>query len=111
MNKLSNMTSTVYAALLICGGIMGFVKAHSAISLLTGIASGILIFILLKQSEKKAKTAYDLITAFSLALGLFFGYRFAMHNVFIPSGLMLMLSAINFTVVGFSGFKHNKQKS
>ena len=113
MNKLSKTTSTIYAILLIIGGIMGFVKAHSTISLLTGITSGVLIFIFLKQGEKggkKVKASYDYITALSLTLGLFFGYRFAIHNVFMPGGLMLMLSAITFAVVGFSGFKHDKQK-
>ena len=111
MNKISKTTSTVYAVLLICGGIMGFVKAHSTISLLTGITSGVLILILLKQGEKKAKSSYDYITALSLLLGLFFGYRFAMNNAFMPGGLMLMLSTITFSVVGFSGFQQNKQKS
>ena len=110
MNKLSTTTSTIYAALLILGGIIGFLKAHSMISLIAGIVSGAIVFALLKNAVKKAKTSYDYITALSLMLGLFFGYRFAMHNVFIPSGLMLMLSTINFTVVGFSGFKHGKSK-
>ncbi len=111
MNKISKTTSTIYAILLIGGGIMGFVKAHSTISLLTGITSGVLILILLNKSKKKPKLSYDYITAISLILGLFFAYRFALHNVFMPSGLMLMLSAISFTVVGFSGLKQTKQKS
>ena len=111
MNKISKTTSTIYAILLILGGTMGFIKAHSLISLITGIASGVLIFILINKGKKKPKLGYDYITALSFILAMFFGYRFALHGAFMPGGLMLMLSAITFTVVGFSAFKQNKQKS
>lgn len=111
MNKISKTTSTIYAILLILGGTMGFLKAHSIASLITGVISGVLIFTLIDKSKKKPKVSYDYITAISFLLAMFFGYRFAMHSVFMPSGLMLMLSAITFTVVGFSSFKQSKQKS
>ncbi len=108
MNSISNLTSKIYGALLILGGIMGFVKAHSKMSLLTGVMSGILVFLACNIGAKNAKNGYLFVSAISLMLSIFFVLRFSHSHVFMPSGLMSILSMTTFVVVGLSFLKHKK---
>jgi len=79
----------VYIVLLLAGGLMGFIKAKSMISLVTSAIFGVLL----------ALCALDVIRPFYIAdilVGLLlvvFGIRFAKGRKFMPSGLMLGLSA------------------
>jgi uncharacterized membrane protein (UPF0136 family) len=79
----------VYIVLLLAGGLMGFIKAGSKISL---IVSSIFAAAL-------ALCATGIIHPFYVAdilvgcLLLVFGMRFAKGRKFMPSGLMLILSA------------------
>lgn len=110
MNQVSSIISNIYSALLILGGIMGFVKAHSKMSLITGIVSGALVFLACKIGAKKPKEGYLFVAAISLVLAIFFSMRFASSHAFMPSGLMLILSTTTFAVVGLSFLKHKKKK-
>ena len=47
MDKISTMISVIYSIMLIGGGFMGFVKAHSKWSLITGLIRTSCIFIVL----------------------------------------------------------------
>lgn len=102
MNKTSKTVSSIYGILLIIGGIMGFVKAHSKMSLITGLVSGIFIFTACKLGEKKPYEAYLFISAISLALAGFFAGRFSYSHAFMPAGLMLILSVTTLVVVGMN---------
>jgi uncharacterized membrane protein (UPF0136 family) len=79
----------VYIVLLLAGGLMGFIKAKSKISLITSALFGVLL----------ALCATGVIRPFYIAdilvglLLLVFGIRFAKGRKFMPSGLMLGLSA------------------
>jgi uncharacterized membrane protein (UPF0136 family) len=79
----------VYIVLLLAGGVMGMVKAGSKISLITSAVFALLL----------ALCALGIIRPFYLAdvlVGLLlvvFGIRFAKGRKFMPSGLMLGLSA------------------
>ena len=103
MDKLSSIVSLVYGILVIAGGVMGFVKAHSKYSLITGLVSGIIVLISCKLNTKGS---YLFICAVSLMLAGFFAYRFAHTHAFMPSGLMLTLSAVSFCVVGLGWLKN-----
>ena len=99
MDKLSNLTSTLYGILLIVGGIMGFVKAHSKWSLITGVISGLMIFLAMKTGSQNPKAGYLFIASISLVLAIFFSMRFAANHALMPGGLMLLLSTITFVCV------------
>jgi uncharacterized membrane protein (UPF0136 family) len=80
----------VYIVLLLVGGIMGLVKAGSKISLITSTLFALLL----------ALCALGIIRPFYVAdvlIGLLivvFGIRFAKGRKFMPSGMMLALSAV-----------------
>ena len=99
MDKLSKFISFVYGILLMVGGVMGYVKAHSKMSLMAGVASGLLVFLSLTLSSKNLKAAYLFIASISLVLAEFFLMRFTSSFQFMPAGLMLLLSTITYVVV------------
>ena len=110
MNQASYIISNIYAALLIIGGVMGFVKVHSKMSLLTGTISGILVFLACRFGVKKPKEGYLFVAAISLILAIFFSLRFTGTHAFMPAGLMLILSTTTFAVVGLSFLRQKKKK-
>lgn len=106
MDKLSKLVSLIYGVMLILGGVMGFLKAHSNLSLITGAISGLIV---LYSSKLKSKSSYLYVSAISLVLAGFFSYRFAMSHAIMPAGLMLVLSTTTFCVVSLSYFKSRKK--
>ena len=107
MDKLSKLVSLIYGVMLILGGVMGFLKAHSNISLITGAVSGLIV---LYSSKIKSKSSYLYVSAISLVLAGFFSYRFAHSHTFMPAGLMLILSTTTFCVISLSYFRSKKKK-
>lgn len=108
MDKLSYLTSLVYALVVIIGGIIGYLKAQSKMSLLTGIISGICIFLACKVGKNNPKNAYLFICAICFMLASVFIIRFAATHAFMPSGLMLILSTLVFVIVARGFFKLKK---
>lgn len=85
----------IYGVLMLLGGIFGFVKAGSKVSLIMGIASGILIFAgiaLLGQGQYPAGRAVLAFTSFVLS-GVF-AVRSLKTRKFMPSGMLLALSLV-----------------
>ena len=80
----------IYIALLLAGGLMGFLKAGSKISLITSAAFAMPL----------ALCALGILHPFYIAeilmgvLAVIFGIRFAKGKKFMPSGLMLGLSLV-----------------
>jgi uncharacterized membrane protein (UPF0136 family) len=87
----------IYIVLLLAGGVMGFVKAGSKISLITSSIFAILL----------ALCVLGIIRPFYIAeilIGLLivvFGMRFAKGRKFMPSGLMLGMSAVVLAILLF----------
>jgi uncharacterized membrane protein (UPF0136 family) len=79
----------IYIVLLLAGGLMGFIKAKSKASL---IMSSIFAVLLALCATAVIRPFYiaDFVVGFLL---VFFGMRFAKGKKFMPSGLMLVLSA------------------
>jgi uncharacterized membrane protein (UPF0136 family) len=79
----------IYVVLLVVGGLMGFLKARSTISLISSIVFAIPLAVC-AATGKGGVTAPILIGI----LLVIFGIRFAGKKKFMPSGLMFIVSAI-----------------
>lgn len=91
--RIETIATSIYALLLLIGGIIGFISAQSLPSLLMGGLSALLAGICawgIHTGKPFGKTGIIILS--SLLLG-FFGYRFALTAKFMPGGLMALLSA------------------
>jgi uncharacterized membrane protein (UPF0136 family) len=79
----------VYIVLLLAGGLMGFIKAKSKISLITSALFAALLALCATAVIRPFYIA-DVLVGLLLVV---FGIRFAKGRKFMPSGLMLGLSA------------------
>ncbi len=84
----SDIVLWVYIVLLVVGGMMGFLKAGSKISLITAVVAAALLSLCAARIIFQGYVA-DLILA---TLMVMFGWRFSEKRKFIPSGLMLVLT-------------------
>jgi uncharacterized membrane protein (UPF0136 family) len=85
----------IYAALVLCGGLIGFIVAGSLASI---IASSIFTALLLIGGyfvSRGNKIAYDITLFVILFLAFFFGYRF-FQTYQLPGGIMAVISALTF---------------
>jgi uncharacterized membrane protein (UPF0136 family) len=88
MIMTSNTILWIYIALLIVGGLIGFLKARSKASIIASVAFAIPLALCAAGIIKPAWIA-DIILIF---LAVFFGIRFSKSKKFMPSGLMALLS-------------------
>jgi uncharacterized membrane protein (UPF0136 family) len=95
------VTTFVYGALVLAGGWIGYRKASSRPSLITGIISGALLFLagILSARGNPAGDRIALVVAFVLTA--FFAYRLARGRKFMPAGLMVGLSVAVLLILYF----------
>jgi uncharacterized membrane protein (UPF0136 family) len=96
VSELAIIEGFIYGILLIAGGIIGYTKAQSKPSLYAGSVSGIFAIIF----SSLGMVGHDLIALFLLAseailLSAFFYIRYSSTKKFMPSGLMVLVSAIS----------------
>lgn len=84
----------LYAVLVIAGGILGYVKAQSKPSLISGLISGIALLITWFITWQSYRTGMTLATCLTIALLIVFAIRFWKTNKFMPAGLMAILSLV-----------------
>ncbi len=83
----------VYIALLVVGGLIGFLKAKSKASLIASLAFAVPLS--LCASGVVPPSAAGLVANILLAvLAIFFGMRFAKTKAFMPGGLMTIASVV-----------------
>jgi uncharacterized membrane protein (UPF0136 family) len=86
----------IYCALLVLGGLMGFIKAGSKASI---IASSAFAAILLLFVFGVLPIRYAWFVLFVLVL--FFGSRFGKSKKFMPNGMMLILTVITVVLLKY----------
>lgn len=84
----------LYGVLSIVGGVIGFLKAGSKPSLISGTISGLVIIANTWALLKGSIYGYYGLMAISILVAVFFAIRFAKTLAFMPAGLMMILSAI-----------------
>lgn len=97
--KPAGWITLFYGLIVIAGGVMGYVKAASAASLIMGSIFGVLLVIsAIGMMRKRLFSAYFAILL-TLFLDAFFAYRWMFSFKFMPSGLMSLLSLAVLLVV------------
>jgi uncharacterized membrane protein (UPF0136 family) len=83
----------LYAVLLAVGGVMGFVKARSQASLISGLLSAVAAAGAAVLSLMGYGWGIPLGVMLAIALFILFGYRYAIRNKkFMPSGVLAVVS-------------------
>ena len=86
----SNLVLWIYIVLLVIGGVMGFVKGKSRISLIMSLAFAIPLS-LIAMGKLKVVHLEDILLA---ALLVVFGIRLVKTRKFMPGGLMVVATAV-----------------
>jgi len=92
--KTRGIIVIIYALLVFMGGVIGYIKAQSIASIAMGTIFGIGLGVSGAGLLKNCKISYYLACGLTLALVIFFDYRFFQSFVFMPAGLMAVLSLV-----------------
>lgn len=97
---IGQITLGIYAVLLAVGGVMGFVKARSHASLVSGLLSAVFAVVALGLSAMGNRLGIPLGMLLAITLFVLFGYRYALRNrTFMPSGLLAVVSLVVLSVM------------
>jgi uncharacterized membrane protein (UPF0136 family) len=83
-----------YAALLVVGGLIGFLKAKSRPSLIAGVTSAILATLSAVAMSFDFRVGCALGALLAVSLAVFFGARLRRTRKWMPAGLMLIVSQV-----------------
>lgn len=95
---LSVLAAIVYGVLAIVGGAMGYAKARSLPSLISGLVSGLLLLIGGIAQQQGYSWGFPLSLFVTVALILVFAVRFWKTRKFMPAGLMILAGV--FALIG-----------
>jgi uncharacterized membrane protein (UPF0136 family) len=84
----------VYAVLMLLGGIMGFVKAQSKASLISGVGSAAALGGCFALSYSNPTMALGVSFIVTLLLEVAFAIRLSKTKKFMPSGMLLILTGV-----------------
>lgn len=104
MESAASISLLVYASLMALGGIMGFVKGKSKISLAAGLVSAVLLFLAYIWSLTEPKNAFLAGIGVTSVLGLVFAMRIAKTRKLMPAGALLILTIIEETFLLVAAF-------
>ncbi len=88
----ATIATIIYAILLLLGGIMGYVSAKSKPSLISGVISGLLLFVTIILQLQQIALGLILAKIITGFLVLVFMIRLWKTRKFMPAGLMLVVS-------------------
>lgn len=84
----------VYSTLVIVGGVFGYLKAGSMVSLVASIIAGGLLDVAAVISIKNETAGFSIAAVITLALAAFFAYRLATTGGLMPALPALALSIL-----------------
>jgi uncharacterized membrane protein (UPF0136 family) len=93
------LAAILYGSLAIAGGAMGYVKARSKPSLISGLASGILLLVAAAMQWQGLAFGLLLAQVVTAALVLVFALRLFKTRKFMPAGLMLVAGIAAFSIL------------
>ncbi len=92
--SFSDLVFWVYVVLLLLGGLFGFYKGKSKVSLITSVVSAALLVLTTLRGIFEPAFARDLANLIMAALLVVFAIRLAKTKKFMPGGLMLVLTIL-----------------
>jgi len=92
MHHFSNTVLWIYIVLLLAGGLMGFLKARSKISLISASVFAALLILTAVPGILDRRFAMNLANVLMAALLVVFSVRLAKTKKFMPSGWMLVIT-------------------
>lgn len=92
--NFQSIVTFVYALIIFIGGVIGHLKAGSQLSLYMGVAFAILLILAGLWMTYRNKAGYVAVLVLICVLTLFFGYRLAITEKFMPAGMMLIISCV-----------------
>jgi uncharacterized membrane protein (UPF0136 family) len=94
MNHIANTVLWVYIVLLLAGGLIGFFRAKSRVSLITSAVFAALLVVTTLPNVFQRAFANDLVNVIMALLLIVFAVRLARTKKFMPSGLMLVMTIL-----------------
>ncbi len=95
----------VYALLMLVGGIMGYRAAGSVASLVTGLASAVLLGVAWAVSRAQPAAGFWTGAAVAAGLSALFAYRLMKTGKPMPSGGLLALSLLALLLLAWSAMR------
>lgn len=92
MFNLNSVSLLIYSLILLTGGLIGYFKSSSLISLIAATATSLIIILSIWLSYQGFTWGKFLAWIPLIALTLFFGYRFYKTGQWMPGGIMLIAS-------------------
>jgi len=94
MHNFANVVLWVYIVLLLVGGLIGFLKAKSQISLVTSVAAAALLALAAIPGILAPTFAQNLAAVIMVVLLVVFAIRLGKTKKFMPSGMMLVITGV-----------------
>lgn len=94
MNDFATKVLWIYIILLLVGGMIGFFKGKSKVSLIMSTVFAVLLVLTLLPGVLAPRFASNLANILLLALLVVFSIRLAKTKKFMPSGLMLIVTIV-----------------
>ncbi|HZP84749.1 MAG TPA: TMEM14 family protein [Chthonomonadaceae bacterium] len=98
--EVGRITLVLYGVLLIIGGILGYTEKRSLISLVSGVASGLIALAAYALARTQPRAGLGLGLVVSLILIGAMWMRFQKTGKVMPAGMLLAVSVIVFVVLG-----------
>jgi len=92
--KVAAWITLFYGLIVIAGGIVGYLKAHSMASIVMGSIAGFLLLLSALGMMGKLASLAHLALIITFILDAFFTYRWVLSMKFMPSGVMSIISTI-----------------